>query len=290
MKFGLAFASSVGNDPDSALEICRCAERAGFDSVWGGEHVIRPTRIASPYPYTEDGEMPGEPDTPIPDPLIWLAYVAAVTDTLRLGTGILILPQRNPLVTAKAVASLDLLSGGRVSLGIGVGWLEEEFDSLGVPFEGRGARTDEYVAAMRALWTEDKASVDGEFVSFANAISKPKPPQGSVPVVVGGHTKASARRAGRLGDGFFPGKGSDDEIAALLDEMATAAKEAGRDPDAIEVTIGGAALFGDDTAEAVEHYEKMGVDRMVIPPLAFSVEEIGPVLDGFAERVISGTP
>ena len=117
MKFGLAFASSIGTDPQSALEITRCAERVGFDSVWGGEHVIRPDTISSPYPYTEDGTMPGEAETPIPDPLIWLAYVAAAAPTLRLGTCILIVPQRNPLVLAKELATLDHLTGGRVELG-----------------------------------------------------------------------------------------------------------------------------------------------------------------------------
>ena len=141
MKFGLAFASSVGTDPESSLEICRRAEALGFDSVWGGEHVIRPTHLESRYPYTEDGKMPGEPETPIPDPLIWLAYVAAAAPTLRLGTCILIVPQRNPVVLAKELATLDFLSGGRVELGIGVGWLEEEFDALGVPWARRGART-----------------------------------------------------------------------------------------------------------------------------------------------------
>ncbi len=151
MKFGLAFASSVGTDAESALEICRRAEELGFESVWGGEHVIRPTHIESPYPYSEDGSMPGEPETPIPDPLIWLAYVASVAPTLRLGTCILILPQRNPVVLAKEVATLDHLSGGRVELGIGVGWLKEEFDVIGVPWARRGARNDEYIAAMRAL-------------------------------------------------------------------------------------------------------------------------------------------
>ena len=121
MKFGLAFASSVGTDPESALEICRVAEAVGFDSVWGGEHVIRPAHIESPYPYTEDGQMPGEDETPIPDPLVWLAYVAAAAPTVRLGTCILIVPQRNPVVLPKELATLDHLSGGRVDLGIGWG-------------------------------------------------------------------------------------------------------------------------------------------------------------------------
>ena len=150
MKWGLAFASSAGTDADTALEICRVAEEVGFESVWGGEHVIFPSSIESSYPYTPDGKVPATPETPIPDPLIWLAYVAATAPTLRLGTCILILPQRNPLVLAKELATLDHLSGGRVELGIGVGWMREEFDALGIPWERRGARTDEYVVASGA--------------------------------------------------------------------------------------------------------------------------------------------
>ena len=142
MKVGLAFASSIGTDPDNSLEITRVAEEVGFESVWGGEHVIFPSKIESAYPYTADGKVPATPETPIPDPLIWLAYVAAAAPSLRLGTCILILPQRNPLVLAKELATLDHYSGGRVELGIGVGWMKEEFDALGIPWERRGARTD----------------------------------------------------------------------------------------------------------------------------------------------------
>jgi len=125
MKAGLAFASSIGIEGPESIEICRVAESAGFESVWGGEHVILPDSIESKYPYTEDGKIPAQPDTPIPDPLIWLAYVAAAAPTLRLGTCILIVPQRNPLVLAKELATLDRLTGGRVELGLGVGWLKE---------------------------------------------------------------------------------------------------------------------------------------------------------------------
>ena len=173
MKFGLAFASSIGIEADDSLEICRRAEAAGFESVWGGEHVILPTTIESPYPYTADGKIPAQPDTPIPDPLIWLAYVAAAAPTLRLGTCILIVPQRNPLVLAKELATLDRLSGGRVELGLGVGWMREEFDALGVPWDHRGARNDEYIAAMRALWAGPHAEFHGEFVDFPPVTCSP---------------------------------------------------------------------------------------------------------------------
>ncbi|OWY61415.1 LLM class F420-dependent oxidoreductase, partial [cyanobacterium TDX16] len=237
MEFGIAFAN-VGPfaEPEGAARFARAAEQAGFESIWTVEHVVVPAGYESTYPYDPSGKMPGPEESPIPDPLIWLAYLAAVTDSIKLATGVLILPQRNPIVLAKELATLDQMSGGRMLLGVGVGWLEEEFDAIGVPFRERGKRTDEHVAAMRALWTEEQASYDGEFVSFQDCISKPAPVQSSIPVHVGGHSDAAARRAGRLGDGFFPGKGSHEELARLFDLARATATEHGRDPDAIEMT------------------------------------------------------
>jgi probable F420-dependent oxidoreductase len=231
--------------------------------------------------------MPGGDLTDIPDPLIWLSFLAGQTTTLKLATGILILPQRNPVVLAKECATLDKLSGGRLVLGIGVGWLEEEFDALGVPFAERGRRTDEYVHVMRALWSEEKASYHGDFVNFDRAISQPKPVDGAVPIVIGGHTAIAARRAGRLGDGFFPGKGSNDELRALLAVMRESAEKAGRDPDAIEVTTGGAAAFAPDPVEALGELAEMGISRVVIPPLSFNPTKIGDKLADFGENVIA---
>ncbi len=284
MKFGLVFASSVGTDPESALEICRRAEALGFDSVWGGEHVIRPTDFASLYPYTEDGQMPGEPDTPIPDPLIWLAYVASVAPSLRLGTCILILPQRNPVVLAKELATLDHLSGGRVELGIGVGWLEEEFDALGIPWARRGARTDEYIAAMRALWAGPHAEFHGEFVDFAPITCSPRPVKGSIPITVGGDTPAAVRRAARLADGYFPGTGDVEGLRALIRDLAAAAEAQGRDPAEIEIN----AIFGAQMANPVagaEELEKLGVSRAMVPAFFFAGPGGLDRLGEFAEKV-----
>src|SRR5207244_2157810 len=195
--------------------------------IWTVEHVVVPHGYQSRYPYSDTGRMgAGLVDFPIPDPLIWLTYIASATRTLKLGTAILILPQRNPVITAKAVASLDhLAGGGRVLLGIGVGWLAEEFATLGVPFADRGARTDEYVAAMRALWSQERASFSGRFVSFR--------------------------------DGYFPARGAP---AELYDEMRRAAVEAGRNPDAIEIT----AQAPTEIAE-IEALAKRGVSRVAVP-------------------------
>jgi len=260
MKFGLRYASLGGysNGP-AAVELAQAAEAAGFDSIWTVEHVVVPHGYQSRYPYSPTGRMgSGLEDYPIPDPLIWLAYVGSCTRSIKLGTAILILPQRNPVVTAKAAATLDhMAGGGRVLLGIGVGWLAEEFATLGVPFEDRGPRTDEYVAAMRALWSQERASHHGRFVSFDEVFCRPLPPERRIPIIVGGDTKAAARRAGRLGDGYFPARGAPDE---LFEEMRTAAVAAGRDPSAIELTVAAPS----DVSE-IEALARRGVTRVAVP-------------------------
>ena len=260
MKFGLRYASlgRYSNGP-AAVELAQAAEAAGFDSIWTVEHVVVPHQYQSRYPYSPTGRMgSGLEDFPIPDPLIWLAYVASATRTIKLGTAILILPQRNPVVTAKAVATLDhLAGGGRVLLGIGVGWLAEEFATLGVPFEDRGPRTDEYVAAMRTLWRDERASFHGRFVSFQEVFCRPRPAAGRIPIVVGGDTRAAARRAGRLGDGYFPARGAP---AELFDEMRRAAEAAGRNPADIELTVSAPADPGE-----IEALARQGVTRVAVP-------------------------
>jgi len=294
VRFGIMFANTMAwADADGAIEAAQAAERSGFDSVWTVEHVVYPDEYGSAYPYSADGRMPGRRSTPIPDPLIWLAFVASATERLRLGTGVLILPQRNPLVLAKELATLDALSGGRAEVGIGVGWLREEFEALGVPWARRGARTDEYVKAMRALWASDGASFDGEFASFHHVSSNPKPVRGMVPVIVGGHSEAAAKRAGRLGDGFFPGVGGPAELRRLVELAREAATEAGRDPDALEVTAGAdgvsgrGGLFGDDPLASVQALADIGVRRIVVPAHALTRPSTAEGLAAFGERVIA---
>lgn len=288
MKFGVMFAN-VGPMAyaEGAVAIAQTAEAGGFESLWTVEHTIVPAGYQSAYPYSPTGKMPGPEDSDIPDPLIWLSYVAASTSTIRLGTGILILPQRNPIVLAKEVATLDRLSGGRVELGIGVGWLEEEFDALGVSFTDRGKRTDDYIAALRALWTQPEASHHGEFSSFARAISRPQPTQVTLPIVVGGHSKAAARRAGRLGDGFFPGRGSHDDLAELIGVMRATAAEHGRDPDSIEVTAGGNGALGSKALDEVKALADLGVRRIIVPPLAYDPEGQRTAFAKYGDEVIA---
>lgn len=259
MKFGLRYCNTGRFvDPTKAVELLQAGEEAGFESAWTVEHTVVPAGYESAYPYSPDGKMAGAvEDFPLPDPLIWMSYVAAVTTRIKLATGILILPQHNPVSMAKQIATLDYMSNGRILLGIGVGWLREEFEALNASFDDRGPRTDEYVAAMRALWTEDCPSFDGEYVKFAPLYCRPKPPNGPVPVIIGGHSKAAARRAGRLGDGFFPARGASQE---LIDLVRRTAEENGRDGASIEITTS----LPDDLDD-IPKLAAIGVDRVLVP-------------------------
>ena len=284
MRFGIAFANTgQAVNPDGAVELASIAEENGFESLWAVEHAVVPAGYRSAYPYSPTGRMPGGEDSPIADPLIWLTWIAANTRNLRLATGVLILPEHNPPLLAKELATLDLLSGGRVILGVGVGWLEEEFAALGVPFRHRGARADEYIQALRELWQADESTFHGRFVDFERARSYPKPAQaGGIPIIVGGHSPGAARRAGRLGDGFFPAVSSTDRLGELIDVMRAAAEDFGRDPDGIEITASGAT-----DADSVRNLADMGVTRVMLPGVAGTREQWKARLGGFADEVIS---
>ena len=259
MKFGLRYCNTGRYiDPAKAVELVQAGEDAGFESAWTVEHTVVPEGYQSAYPYSEDGKMAGgQDDVPLPDPLIWMAYVAAATTRIKLATGILILPQHNPVITAKQVATLDYMSGGRVLLGIGVGWMREEFEALGAPFDDRGARTDDYVSAMRALWGQEKATHQGEYAKFKDVYCRPQPINGTVPIIVGGHSRPAARRAGRLGDGYFPARGAPADLIALARQTA---QEAGRDPDALEITTS----LPDDLDE-IPALAAAGITRILVP-------------------------
>jgi len=284
MQFGVMFANTGhGSTAEGAATIARAAEAGGFTTLWTVEHVVVPSGYDSKYPYDESGKMAGgAEDFDLPDPLIWLAYVAAHTERIQLGTGILIVPQRNPVITAKEVATIDHLSGGRMVLGVGAGWLAEEFDALNAPFEDRGKRLDEYLAVMRALWTEDKASFHGEYFSFDDCISRPRPVRGTVPIIVGGHSPAAARRAGRLGDGFFPGSGSLDELAELFPIVRQSAEEAGRDPDDVQLIAGAMGRPGEQLDARIEQLAELGVGQAVLP--AYPADMLTGVGDDLTTR------
>ena len=262
MKFGLRYCHTGPYvEPAQAVELVQAAEAAGFESAWTVEHTVVPAGYATAYPYSDNGKMAGGVDDfPLPDPLIWMAFVASRSSTIRLATGILILPQHNPVIVAKQAATLDVLSGGRLILGVGVGWLREEFAALGVPFHDRGARTEDYIHAVRCLWTEGKPTYRGAFAAFENAYCRPQPIQSTIPIVIGGHSKAAAQRAGRIADGYFPARAAP---ADLIAEAREAARAAGRDPASLEIT----ASMPDDP-EVLHDYARLGVSRVLVPVTA----------------------
>jgi probable F420-dependent oxidoreductase len=259
-----------------------------------------PTQYNSPYPFSDSGkfknmgkwrpESASSDDIAVADPLIHFSFLASQTCRLKFGTGVIILPQRHPLVLAKQAASFDQLSGGRLLLGVGVGWLQEEFEAIGVPWEGRGARTDEYVEVMRTLWRDHVAEHHGKYIDFMPVRCDPHPANGtSIPVHIGGHHTVAARRAGRIGDGFFPAiypnSAVPERLPVLINAMKKAAREAGRNEADIEITSGGAR-----TAEAAKWYVDLGVHRLVIQARSRDERSLRDELKRFGDEVIQQVP
>lgn len=270
--------------PEYAIGVAQAAEAMGVESMWVAEHVVVPASYESRYPYAADGRMPLSGDDPIPDPLDWLAFVAGATERLVLGTAILILPEHQPVILAKRLATIDVLSRGRLRAGVGVGWLREEAEAVGVPFDERGARTDEFIVAMRALWSDEVASFEGRFVDFRGVKSRPRPTRpGGVPIVVGGHSRAAARRAGRLGDGFYPLGVDPDELAGLLEVMRKEAAASGRDAGTIQVMT-----HGPTDVEQARRLVDLGVGRFLISARPDDgVEGVRQLIGRYQERVLA---
>ncbi|HIF63917.1 MAG: LLM class F420-dependent oxidoreductase [bacterium] len=285
MKFGVMF-SNVGpmGTPDFLPDFARLNEAAGMESLWTVEHVVVPSGYKSTYPYSGDGRMPGAEESPIPDPILPLVYAAAVTEKIKLATGVLILPQRHPFYVAKEIATLDVLSRGRAILGIGVGWLEEEFDALGISFADRASRTREAVAAIRSLWKAEPEAFDGKFFNWGPMHSSPGPVQAAgVPVVVGGHTPIAAKRAARYGDGFFPAVGGPEQLEPLLLVLKEECDKLGRDAGEVEISVG----MGDCDLDTALRLQDMGVSRAVIAPRGFDSGSLEKGLAIFDDKVMS---
>lgn len=282
MKLGIMFANAGPfGEPDGLVHLARSAEEVGFESLWTVEHVVVPKGYESRYPYSSSGRMPGPEQISIPDPFVWLGYAAAVTERIRLATGVLILPQRHPLYVAKEAATLDRLSRGRAILGVGIGWLEEEFRALGVPFAERVARTEEAIAALRGLWSEGPSEFDGRHFRWAPLESNPKPVQRpGVPIHVGGHVPAAARRAARCGDGFFPAR--TERLPELLRELRAECARIGRDPGGIEITAGGAP-----TLDEARRLRDQGVARFIVTPPGFAPDELRKGLERIGDEILA---
>jgi probable F420-dependent oxidoreductase len=265
VKLGM-YAANTGPKTTGAqaAATARLAEEIGMESLWVAEHIVIPVDYADVYPYSPTGKLPEGEDKDWPDPFIWLTYAAAVTERIKLATGVTVLPLRNPVITAKQIATLDALSGGRVILGVGVGWLSDEFAALGVPFSKRGRRHDSYLAAMRALWTEEEASYRDEFVDFGAVISRPRP-AGSVPIVVSGHSVASVRRVVAVGDGWFPGIATVPELKDLYAVFLAECAAQGRDPGEIEITVVPGGGNTDVLTAEIEEFVAAGVSRILLP-------------------------
>ena len=280
MKLGISFANSGKfSRPELFAELARNCEALGFESLWTVEHVVIP-QPHMPYPGSKDGQMPGGDEVPIPDPLIPLAYAAAITARLKLSTGVIILPQRHPLYLAKQLATLDLLSNGRMMVGIGSGWMKEEFDSLGIDYHARGARTDESIQAMRAIWRDDVATFHGKHFHFHDVKSFPKPVQkGGIPIHIGGHSSAAARRAGKYGDGFFPTLTDPAKLKDIFALVADEARKAGRNPDAIEFSAMAAPK-----ADSLKALAAVGVSRVVFGPPSSNPAKLRAGLENAAKE------
>lgn len=286
MKVGLIPVNIGVKSVDKMVGLAVHAEKVGFESVWTFEHVMVPVDYASKYPYSADGKMGATPETNFVDPLIALTAIAARTERVRLGTGVNILPQTNPLYLAKQAASLDFVSNGRFMLGVGVGWLEEEFAALGVPFERRGARADDYLLAMRKVWSGDVVEHESDFLHWTGFKSYPLPVQKPFPIVIGGSKGRAFERVARFGDGWYAPTATIDQLAALLPKLDAACDKIGRDRATIEISaMWIPAMEGPDV---VKRYADLGVGRLLVPAPALGMG--GDVLDGMtklADEVLS---
>lgn len=290
MKYGIQLAGGAAVSQRAALKkVAAAAEALDFDSVLIGDHIVIPKKITSPWPYDEyvGGKTPYAVYTDMVwfDPFDTMAFLAAVTERVRLGISVVIVPYRHPFDVARRVATIDVLSGGRFVLGVGVGWLEDEFRLLGIPFAKRGARTREYVAMMQALWTQNAPRFSGDFVELhedvnvlPRPIQKPHPP-----IWVGGESTPALRRVAAFGNGWHCGLVLPERIPGLLDRIRALMEEAGRDFSELEIT----ALAASDRTRAheIDAYRAAGVDVLYMLPLSDDAEAVIDEMHGFADRM-----
>jgi probable F420-dependent oxidoreductase len=261
VRIGLhALGIGAGADPLVISAVARAAERSGFATLWAGEHVVMVDRPDSTYPYADDGRIAVPSAADWLDPLDLFAFLSATTSTIRLATGVLLLPEHNPVVVAKRAATVDVLSGGRLTLGVGIGWSAEEFSALGVPFHGRGTRAEEYIDVLRALWRDDVASHTGSHVQFDRVRSYPKPIRHMIPVVLGGNSDGALERVARCGDGWYGFNLSLEKLPERLDFLRSACQERGRPASGLDVAV---ALTGASATDLPE-LEALGVTELVL--------------------------
>ncbi len=289
MEVGL-FSVGVGrtSEPDVIAQVARRADEIGFDSLWAPEHTVLfdEADYTSRYPYNDTGRiMVGRGD--LLDPFAALTFAAAHTNRIKLGTGICLVPHRNPLITAKMVASLDRLSKGRFIFGVGIGWLKEEFRALGVPPERRAQRTCDYLEAMKALWTQDAPSYQGEFTQFPPLISRPKPvQQPHPPIVFGGNTEPALKRVVQNGNGWFGFNIQPDDAARMIKRIGELAAEAGKQLDDFSISVGVSDQFQPVTLDALKQYRDAGVQQAVVRLPTTNPERLDAALDDMGNQLV----
>jgi probable F420-dependent oxidoreductase len=286
MDVGLFVPIGSGNaTPELVRAVGREAEERGFESIWVAEHVVLFDEYDSAYPYDPSGRFPAGGDAGMVEPFTALTYLAAMTEQIRLGTGICLVPQRNPVYTAKAVTDLDALSAGRVDFGVGVGWLREEFEALGMPFDRRGQRADEYLAAMHSLWCDEVSEFHGELYDLRPCRMYPKPvQQPHPPIHVGGESDAALRRVARLGQGWFTFGRLPEDLPPALERLDAALAAEGR--TRADITLSVSPYMHPVTPESVGRYAELGVDRLVVLCLAFNLDMLRTQLDLLEEAAL----
>jgi len=261
------------------------AEERGFHGIWLGEHVVLFDKYDAEYPYAEDGRIPVGGENGLLEPITGLAFMAACTERIRLGTGVCLVPQRNPVYTAKEIAAVDYLSNGRVDFGVGVGWLEEEFTALGVAFERRGARCREYLDVIASLWRDDVSSFKGEFYDLPPCRQYPKPvQQPGPPIYFGGESMPALRRTADLGQGWYGFNTSVEQTRGCLDQLDELLEKRGRKRDDLDIVIG--PYRHKLTKDTAKEYEDAGVDTLVVMIVGRDLDEMNRWLDRFAEDYV----
>jgi probable F420-dependent oxidoreductase len=273
---------------DTLITLARRVEALGFDSVWASDHVVIPFEIRSRYPYNATGDFPLPPTTTFLEPLTALALVAGVTERLRLGTTVLVLPHRHPVLAAKMLATLDHLAPGRVILGAGVGWMREEIELLGAPYDQRGAWTDEAIQIMRKCWRDERVSHRGRFFNIPEIGVAPKPARGTIPIWIGGHTPRAMRRVAELGEGWHAAFATPDVMRKGLVELKAACAKAGRNPAEVtlSVRLGLAAKRpSGEVLEELKGLQEHGVSHVIVETRVASAPDMTQLLDRFTNEV-----
>jgi probable F420-dependent oxidoreductase len=284
MKIGTSIGVGLTGHVDLIKKVAAAADRLGFSTLWAAEHVVLFDSYSSKYPYADNFNMPG--DTSFPSPIIMLTYAAAVTDRIRLATGICIVPEHNPVVLAKDIATLDYLSRGRFILGVGLGWSEEEFSAVGVPFERRARRTIEYLDVMRRLWTEDRTTFKGEFVSLDGARTYPKPHHGPPPIFFGGESDAALRRVAHHGVGWFGVNLTPEQVAERRKKLEEFMKAKGRRVEEIEVVVANVKPVKLDE-DLLKRYRDAGVSELISgPSLRGPQDDPDQAMEDLARRLL----